>query len=312
MAQALTTPEVSVVMSVFNGASTLAPTLRSVLSQESCDFEFIVVNDGSTDASSQILDEFASREPRLRVIHQENTGLTRALIRGCGLARAKLIARQDCGDLALPGRLTAQTRLLREQPRVVLTCVGNRVVGPKGEWLFDVVRDGRELDHGLAQLQVERLKGPTHHGATMFRHDAYVRAGGYRPQWVVAQDVDLWLRLAELGECTGSPVIGYQSQLELAGISSRRRAEQLQLCQLAIECAQLRRSGRSDSERIDTYLPLPIQPKRPIDDAERARFLYFIGSCLRVRDRVAAKPYFRESLSLHPWSLRTWYRRILG
>src|SRR5882672_190526 len=74
-------------MSVLNGAEALPATLDSVLDQQDCDFEFIVVNDGSTDASACILDRRAAGDPRLRVIHQANTGLTLALIRGCNEAR---------------------------------------------------------------------------------------------------------------------------------------------------------------------------------------------------------------------------------
>src|SRR5215467_1447738 len=110
-----TYPEVSVVMSVYNGASHLVATLDSILSQEGVEFEFIVVNDGSTDNSGQILDEYAQRDSRLRVIQQDNTGLTRALIRGCDAARGEFIARQDAGDISLPGRLKSQVIVLRDQ-----------------------------------------------------------------------------------------------------------------------------------------------------------------------------------------------------
>ena len=71
-------------MSVYNGASNLAATMNSILSQEGVSFEFIVVNDGSTDKTGEILDDFARRDSRVRIIHQENYGLTRALINGCG------------------------------------------------------------------------------------------------------------------------------------------------------------------------------------------------------------------------------------
>src|SRR5215472_5045758 len=98
-------PEVSVVMSVYNNAPDLARTLDSILSQEGVDFEFIVVNDGSSDQSGQILNKYAQRDSRLRIIHQENAGLTRALIRGCDVARGEYIARQDAGDFSLPDRL---------------------------------------------------------------------------------------------------------------------------------------------------------------------------------------------------------------
>src|SRR5436309_15870209 len=90
-----TYPEVSVVMSVYNGASQLAATLDSILSQEGVELEFIVVNDGSRDKSGQILNEYAQRDSRLRIIHKENTGLTRALIRVCDAARGEVMAGQD-------------------------------------------------------------------------------------------------------------------------------------------------------------------------------------------------------------------------
>src|SRR6187455_3363395 len=103
-----TTPLVSVVMSVYNGAKCLRDSVQSVLAQEGVDFEFIIVDDGSTDASGSLLSEFAESDSRVRVIHQHNRGLTRALIQGCAAARGPFIARQDCGDLSLPGRLAAE------------------------------------------------------------------------------------------------------------------------------------------------------------------------------------------------------------
>ena len=304
------TPQVSVVMSVYNGADTLEASMESVLSQKGVEFEFVVVNDGSTDATGSMLDAYAARDKRLHVIHQANSGLTRALIRGCAAVRGEFIARQDCGDTSLPGRLAAQHALLKRDSGVVLTCVSNRVVGPNGEFLFEVVRAGRALSDGLAQLDVSKLKGPPHHGSTMFARAAYERVGGYRPSWVVAQDIDLWLRLAEVGDCVGLDVIGYQSQLELAGISSRRREEQLRLCGLAIECAVQRRRGESDANIIKGYVAPPIQPKQGVDSSEQARFFYFVGACLRETDPVRAKLYFIKALRLNPLHWRAMLRAV--
>ena len=92
-------PSVSVIMSVYNGANHLVKSVESILVQEGVDFEFIIVNDGSTDESGEILEAFARRDNRIRVIEQENTGLTKALIRGCKEARGKYIARQDVDDV---------------------------------------------------------------------------------------------------------------------------------------------------------------------------------------------------------------------
>src|SRR5271157_5982240 len=115
-----TIPEVSVVMSVHNGASDLVMTMDSILSQDGARFEFIVINDGSTDQSGEILNYYAKRDSRVRVIHQEKVGLTRALIRGCDAAKAALIARQDAGDISVAGRLRNQMNFLKAHENCVL------------------------------------------------------------------------------------------------------------------------------------------------------------------------------------------------
>src|SRR4051812_15394116 len=104
-------PTISVVMSVYNGAATLTATLESILSQSDSDFEVVVVDDGSTDATAEILRRTAAADQRLRVLRQENRGLTAALIVGCQTARAPIIARHDCGDRSLPGRLAMQREI---------------------------------------------------------------------------------------------------------------------------------------------------------------------------------------------------------
>lgn len=308
-------PEVSVVMSVYNGAQALPSTLQSILTQENCEFEFIVVNDGSTDASGQVLDEWAARDARLRVIHQANTGLTRALIRGCAEARGVFIARQDCGDVSMPGRLAAQATMLRGAPGLVMVACGVLFTGPRGENLYAVVRPGAALQEGFAMLDVNRIKGPPHHGGTMFRRSAYVAAGGYRALFVVAQDIDLWLRLAEQGGCVGQPEVFYVASMEAGSISSRRRAEQFRLATLAIDCAVQRRTGQTDQPLLDTaaMLPSPLANKASPGSLalEKARFFYFVGSCLRHTNPAAARHYFRRAVAEHPLFLRAWARIFL-
>src|SRR5262249_15136656 len=130
------TPDVSVVMSAYNGASHLAATMDSILSQQGIGLEFVVVDDGSRDQTGDILDDYARRDHRVRVIHQENTGLTRALIRGCDAARGEFIARQDVGDLSLPGRLKDQVTFLRNRDDCIFVSCWTDVVGPRDEFLY--------------------------------------------------------------------------------------------------------------------------------------------------------------------------------
>ncbi len=305
-------PDVSVVMSVYNGAASLRATLDSILTQEACDFEFIVVNDGSADDSGQILDERATRDGRLKVIHQSNRGLTKALITGCSAARGEYIARQDAGDMSLPGRLAFQSAYLREHPDTVLAASTTQFIGPGGETLFETSRVGTELEEGLAVLDVQSIQGPPHHGSTMFRKDAYVKAGGYRDVFVVAQDIDLWLRLAELGRCIGIDQRFYRAQVEAGSISGRRRKEQFRLAQLAIECATLRRSGLSDQSLLASAIPEPVRAAHRASSWEQARFFYFVASCLRKSDPSSAKLYYRQALRAQPLFLRALIRSALG
>ncbi|MFZ1576355.1 MAG: glycosyltransferase family 2 protein, partial [Chromatiaceae bacterium] len=221
------TPPVSVIMSVYNGESSLTATLDSVLAQKGVVFEFIVVDDGSTDGGGAMLDDYARRDERVRVIHRENRGLTRALMRGCAAARGQYIARQDAGDLSLPGRLARQFAFLESNPEVVLTACGSRFVGPAGEPLYEVIQQGDELQRGLEQLDSKRVRGPSHHGSVMFRRATYQAVGGYRPEFRVAQDLDLWMRLAEVGGCVAVPEVLYQACWQAGSISHLRREQQV-------------------------------------------------------------------------------------
>src|SRR5450631_203107 len=101
---AMESPVVSVVMSVFNGESFLAEAIQSILDQSFTSFEFVIINDGSTDGTSAILASFQGRDARIRVVDQNNQGLVKALNCGCGLVRGKYIARMDADDFAFSER----------------------------------------------------------------------------------------------------------------------------------------------------------------------------------------------------------------
>lgn len=301
-------PDVSVVMSVYNGSDLLAKALDSILVQEGVTLELIVVNDGSTDDCAAILDEYARRDPRVCVIHQDNTGLTRALIRGCAAARGQFIARHDADDISLPGRLTRQAAFLKAHPEAVMTACGVRRFGPGGEDLGESISRGEELHEGLRELTLAEIVGPPHHGGTMFRRSAYEAVGGYRAAFRVAQDLDLWLRLAEAGKCLGIPEVLYQASWRLGAISHLRRQEQVRTTKVLLECARIRRAGGSDApilvrweqERVSSVEDTTSQHA----GLEDARFYYFIAGSLRERDPPKARSYYRQALKLWPFFLR--------
>jgi glycosyltransferase involved in cell wall biosynthesis len=186
------TPAVSVLMSVHDGAPLVAAAVASVLAQTAGDLELIVVDDGSTDATPDLL--AAVRDPRLRVLRQERTGLTRALNAGLARAVAPLVARLDADDIALPERLERQCAFLAREPAVGLLGTAAREIDSRGA-LVRIVRpplDDAALRHALIRAN------PFVHSSVMVRRALVERAGGYDATLPVAQDYDLWMRLARV------------------------------------------------------------------------------------------------------------------
>jgi glycosyltransferase involved in cell wall biosynthesis len=306
-----THPLVSVVMSAYNGADFLGDSVRSILAQEGVDFELIVVNDGSSDGSTLLLDRFAEADSRVRVIHQDNRGVTRALARGCALARGTYIARQDCGDLSLPGRLLNELRAMESGPGTALVSCATRFVGPQGELLYDVAVGEADAMAGLLTLELQNLRGPAHHGSTLFRRDLYERVGGYREQFYFAQDLDLWIRLAELGGHTALPDLLYLATFSPRSISSLQRRRQIASARIILECARLRRAGLSESQAIGRAASI-VPDGRGAGASDIASALYFVGVCLRKRGDPRARQYFRDALRAYPLHFKSAVRLLAG
>jgi glycosyltransferase involved in cell wall biosynthesis len=288
--------KLSVVMAVYDGAATLARTLDSIAAQTERDYELIVVDDGSADATPQILAAYSARDPRLRVVRQAHVGLTRALMFGCSAARAPVIARHDCGDVSMPERFA--TQLAAIDAGAVLASCFVRFTAPNGEHLYDVSGDGDVIRDSLLHGDVKTIRGLPHHGSAMFRRDAYVAAGGYRDAFRVAQDIDLWIRVAARGAITVVPEVLYEATYEPHAISARRRNDQIELMRIAIA---LRDGGPpsllDDARRIGAKAAPPT--KR--DDAKA---LYFIAACLRRNGDPRYKDYARQAVRLDPLHLR--------
>lgn len=227
---------VSVALPVYNGEAYIQAAVESILQQTFTAFEFIVINDGSTDRTSEILDRVARPDPRVRIISRENRGLVASLNEAVNLARGKYIARMDADDVALPDRLQKQVEYMDEHP--VCVCLGTNID------LID--QEDRRLktweqpsENGAIQNAL--LKGHTAicHPSALIRADAIKSVGGYRNETYPAEDLDLWLRLGEIGELANLPqtLLRYrllkQSISGLAAQSGKQRAAAQRACELA-------------------------------------------------------------------------------
>jgi len=215
------TPAVSVLMAVRDGAPWVADAVASVLAQTDGDLELIVVDDGSTDATPGLL--AAVGDPRLRVLRGPREGLTRSLNRALGAARADLVARLDADDLALPERLARQRAFLARRPEVGLLGTAAREVDAAGA-LVRVVQPPE--DDAAIRRRLIRAN-PFVHSSVMARRALLERAGGYDETLAVAQDYDLWMRLARLTRLANLPDVLVVRRLGEGRVSVAREDDRL-------------------------------------------------------------------------------------
>ena len=183
-------PAVSVLMAVYNGQDHVRQAIDGILQQSLRDFEFLIVDDGSTDRTAQILDEYA--DPRIvRLRHTENRGLIAALNTGLAAARGEFVARQDADDFSYPDRLRAQVDFLRARPHLALA---------GASWVFEP--EGGEPRIRTVEPDPLRLawmllfKCPLPHCSMMFRRKVILDLGGYGADDKFVEDFALWSRVA--------------------------------------------------------------------------------------------------------------------
>ena len=295
--QTTRTPIISVVMGVRNGANSIVQTMDSVLAQQDVNFEVVVVDDGSTDSTSELLADYRRRDPRVRVLTREARGLTKSLIEGCHEARGEFIARQDCGDQSLPGRLRRQQEELLRVPEASLCSSHVRCVVPEGASTMINTPDEKDLADGLT--------GPGYHGSVMMRKSSYQQAGGYRAEFYYAQDLDLWSRMVEFGTHLVIPDVLYEVTLSPNSISGCHRQEQERFYELILAATEARRSGKDQAPWLQRaeLLSQQCQSARRSKRKE-AEGAYFIGSCLIQERPDLAKSYLTQCLSLNPLHTR--------
>lgn len=217
----MTEPAVSVLMSVHDGARWVGGAVESVLAQTEGDLELLVIDDGSTDATADVL--AAVRDPRLRVHRQPRAGLTRALNTALGMARAPLVARLDADDLALPERLARQRAFLAARPEVGLLGTAAREVDEAGSPLREVRPPATDAALRRALIRAN----PFVHSSVMVRRSLLTGAGGYDERLPVAQDYDLWMRLASLTRLANLEAVLVIRRLVAGRVSVEREEDRL-------------------------------------------------------------------------------------
>ncbi len=238
-------------MSVFNGERFLLAAVDSILGQTYDDLEFVVIDDGSTDGSSEILEKRRREDPRLRVFRHPNMGLTRSLNRGLELSGGEYVARMDADDLADQRRIERQVAFLDSHPDV----------GLLGTGYYEIDGEGRTIGVKRFPTDDQTLRAtlmrynPFFHASVMLRRDVLTTVGLYDVAWPLVEDYELWFRVARHARLANlSEPLGMR-RYDGVNVSIRRDNEQL-AWGLRLRLAVIRRGQYPLSSLVHLVRPL--------------------------------------------------------
>ena len=287
-------PRISVLMPTYNAEKFIVQAMESILNQTRSDFEFVIMDDGSTDGTVGFLEHYANSDDRIRLLLQPHKGVTRALNEGVAAARGVLVARMDADDISHPRRFALQVDFLEQHPEVVAVGCWLEIVDPEGAAIslqrWPVLHD--EIDKLLLQG-----KAGLPHPAAMIRRQTLLEVGAYREDFQVAQDKDLWLRLAERGRLANVPRVLLKYREHPHSIGVRRYQEQWLCMRSAVEQAHVRR-GLTPPRSLKTALP---SPPSPVEVRRR-----WVRASIKSGNGSTAVKHARLLIRERPWSFKTW------
>ncbi|WP_284450644.1 glycosyltransferase family 2 protein [Methylophaga thalassica] len=291
-------PLISVILPVYNAEKYVELAIFSILGQTYTNFELVIIDDGSTDDSKKIITRMANSDNRIRLISRPNKGLIKTLNEAIDVSRGDYIARMDADDICLPDRLENQITFLSEHPgNVVVGTLSTLIdsdgdeIGPFGKWVkHDEIDSAHLSGHGGAII----------HPSVMIRTDALRCVGGYREEFKSAEDIDLWLRLAELGKVTNidKRLILYRQHMD--SIGHRHRSEQVTNTRKAILDAYKRRRLQPD-EGAQLF-----SSSSDVSDSELDTMLKWGWWALGAKNIKTAKKYAFKSLFMAPLTFQSW------
>jgi glycosyltransferase involved in cell wall biosynthesis len=286
-------PDISVLMSIYNGKRFVSEAINSILNQSLTNFEFIILDDGSTDGVTEDLMRYADADRRIRLIVQDNIGLTKSLNCGLALSRGQFIARMDADDISHPSRFALQVKEFKRDRKLVLLGSEVELVTECG---IELGTMGKQLSHKDIRAQLLNGDGSALvHPAVMFRRDAALAIGGYDEAFTTAQDLDLFLRLTDSGKAANLPQTLLKWRQHYQSVN-RTRSETWADAKTRAIAKTINRIG------VDAYAKQKFAAERlfsfPSSDIELADFAW-----INDRPSQAVKLYYRE-LAHGPEKLR--------
>ena len=229
---------ISVIMPVYNSERYLPFAIESILAQTFRDFEFIIVNDGSTDSSLEIIQRFQAQDSRIRILDLPHQGITKSLNSAINIAQGKYIARMDADDISMPERFEKQYQYMEAHPEIAVCGSGVLIIDEEG----DVIKKDRVIC-SPEKIEKRHLSGKCSlkHPSVIIRADILRKVNGYNENLPYAQDYDLWLRIGEIGELENLPTPLIKFRRNSKSVSYSKKREQWEAACKAIDDASVRR-----------------------------------------------------------------------
>ncbi len=290
----MSNPKVSVIMSVYNGERYLKEAIESILHQTFTDFEFLIVNDGSTDGSLEIIQSY--QDGRVRVINNEqNIGLTKSLNKAIRQTRGEYIARQDADDISLSNRFEEQTKYFDQHPEVALLGTSVYKIDEQGKVVGKIIVPEKPVGNLLKGNQFS-------HGSTMFTKEVVDRLGGYNELFKYCQDYELWGRIAKHYKVRNLTQALYKLRFHGENIRSLKRDESALYHLLAIRLVN-NNLAEEILEAIKDKGILSLYSY--LTKGEKIRFHTAVADMnMRNNDVKAARKEYWKAFMLNPFSIR--------
>jgi len=291
-----TSPPISVLTTVYNNAGYVEASVRSILGQTFKDFEYVIVDDGSTDGSVDILKRLAEEDDRIRLQCHDHLGISKAAKHGLAACRGKWVARLDGDDLAWPDRLEKQLAFVEAND---LVCASGQVdfIDQKDRFLITIPSP---CDHEGIEEKMLRGHNTIWHSGCMFRRNAAEQIGGYSEDFDAAIDLDLCLRLGEIGRLGNSMDRVIQYRLHRKSVSAKRRQYQRDMAKVACDRAAQRRGIEPCFDAEEMWRP-------GSDRSSRHDFaLRFGWWAFNSGEKKTARAYGYAAVATLPWRIDGW------
>jgi len=296
-------PLVSIILPVFNGEKYIKQSINSILAQTYHNFELIIINDGSTDSSQEIINSF--NDNRIISIQQVNEGVAAACQKGLFIAKGKYIMRHDADDICLPEKLERQVKFLEAHNDIALVGTQVAFMTHRGKIAHDCRQPKNEYFEGkpyrLASIDDFNPYSPITHATILARTEVLRKLGGYRKEFLTSEDTDLWLRLLDYHKAAVLNKCDYFVRLNPASATRRYKKTINFYRNLAIQFAYERRNKGTDPLMRNESMPTPYQSEDQLKCRDSPKGTIFRDDLLHYR--------FRISLNAKDWKEVIW---ILG